>query len=123
VEAKQLLGLDVGMARIGIARASSVARLAEPLMSVATDKAVARLKQLVSELDVESVVVGLPRTLNGNESNQTTWVRDWVSKVKDDFKPTFYWQDEALSTKTAELRRRSLRRLGPSDAPELVGGG
>jgi putative Holliday junction resolvase len=107
VEIKELLGLDVGMARTGIARASTAARLAEPLMSVDTSKAIECLNKLIKEQKVELIVVGLPRNLKGDDTSQTAWVRDWVIKTKDQLGPIFYWQDEALTTKTAELRQRS----------------
>lgn len=104
METKELIGLDVGMARTGVARASMVARLAEPLTSVETDKLMAYLAELAAKQPVDAVVVGLPRNLQGDDTKQTEWVRQWVDRAKEQLKATFYWQDEALTSKVAESR-------------------
>jgi putative Holliday junction resolvase len=116
VEVNQVLGLDVGMVRTGIARASTVARLAEPLMGVDTAKLIECLDKLIKLDSVETIVVGLPRNLKGDDTAQTAWVRDWVVKNKDKLGPTFYWQDEALTTKAAELRQHSSKNPLDIDA-------
>lgn len=98
MEAKEILALDVGLKRTGIARASNVARLAEPLMSVSTKDAVATLRKYFSRHKVEAVAVGLPRNLSGEDTEQTRWVRDWVEKAKQQLNIPLYWQDEALTS-------------------------
>lgn len=102
MEAKQILGLDVGKVRTGIARASSVARLAEPLMSVETSKLPACLQELLANDETEAVAVGLPRNLKGEDTAQTTWVRKWASGFKQQIDVPLFWQDEALTSKQAE---------------------
>lgn len=102
MEVKQILALDVGQTRTGIARASTIARLAEPLMTVETAKTVAVLKRLSSEQDIEAIVVGLPRNMQGEDTAQTDWARQWVTDIKQEIDLPFYWQDEALTSKLAE---------------------
>ena len=115
MEDKQLLGLDVGLKRTGIARASQIARLAEPLMTINTNDALKTLKELINEYNVGSIVVGLPRSLNGNDTTQTSWVRDWVKSMKGKLDLTFYWQDEALTTKIAEAKKWSYKKTHEVD--------
>lgn len=98
----QLLALDVGLARTGIARASWVARLPEPLMSVATEKIDDCLEKLIHEYSVDTVVVGLPRSLNGNETGQTKWTRQWVQDTKPKHQAKWFFQDEALTSQLAQ---------------------
>ncbi len=98
----QILALDVGLRRTGIARASPVARLPEPLMSVATERINECLKKLIGEYDVTVVVVGLPRSLNGNETGQTKWTREWVKSIKPVHGVEWYFQDEALTSELAK---------------------
>ena len=60
------LGVDVGSVRIGVAVSDPDGILATPVETVRrdrTDRHVRRLVQLVTELEVVEVVVGLPRTL------------------------------------------------------------
>lgn len=113
---KQLIGLDIGMKRTGIARASTVARLAEPLMSVETSKLMPNLKNLVEEYSVDAVVVGLPRNLDNRDTQQTVWVRGWVEKAKPLFSIPMYWQDEALTTSLAEAKAATRKRPEDTDA-------
>ena len=100
----QLLGLDVGKVRTGVARASWAARLAEPLKTVHTATAAEELRELIKRYKVDTIVVGLPRNLNGEDTQQTAWVRQWVSNIKKQLSPTFYWQDEAATSRLAERR-------------------
>lgn len=98
---EEFLAIDVGAARVGIARGSSAARLAQPLKTVEAKIAIAELKNLVVENNPAAIVVGLPRGLDGQETQQTQYVRDWLSLAKDRIKLPFYWQDEALTTQLA----------------------
>lgn len=100
----QLLGLDVGKVRTGVARASWAAGLAEPLKTVHTATAAEELRELIKRYKVDTIVVGLPRNLNGEDTQQTAWVRQWVGNIKKQLEPTFYWQDEAATSRLAERR-------------------
>lgn len=101
-KAEEFLGVDVGSVKIGIARGSSVARLAAPLKTVAAASAFDELIQLSAQNQVSAIVVGLPRNLNGAETTQTVFVRDWAKQAKDQIKLPFFWQDEALTSQKAE---------------------
>jgi putative Holliday junction resolvase len=110
VEVNQYLALDVGLKRTGIARGSDAARLAEPLRTVATTEVLNTLKNLAEEYNVSAIVVGLPRNLHGNSTQQTNWVRDWVMKLKRKIDLPFYWQDEVLTTRIAEAKKALLQK-------------
>lgn len=89
--------MDVGAARVGLARGSTAARLAEPLKTVPAAEAVDELKKL----NPDAIVVGLPRGLDGQETAQTAYVRRWTEEAKLKIDKPFYWQDEALTTQAA----------------------
>lgn len=112
----EFIGLDVGHVRTGFARGNDAARLSEPVKTVATVDAISELKKLVDELNAQGIVVGLPRNLDGNDTGQTTWVRQWVEGAKKQIKTNFYWQDEALSSKVAESRKLVGKGLHDVDA-------
>jgi len=107
-QAGELIGLDIGQKRTGLARASKLAGLAEPLQTVETSDLAKTLKQLSQETGINAVVVGLPRSLEGRETAQTTWVRQVVDELKKQIDWPFYWQDEALSSRcaTAQLAQK-----------------
>ncbi|MDO8591719.1 MAG: Holliday junction resolvase RuvX [bacterium] len=94
----EILALDVGTIRVGIARASTRARLPEPLKTVKTEEAIEQLRKIVKENEVKIIVAGLPRNLSGEDTGQTRWVRDWVAQAKAELGVDFYWQDEALTS-------------------------
>jgi putative Holliday junction resolvase len=116
VEVNQYLALDVGLKRTGIARGSDAARLAEPLRTVATTEVLSTLKNLAEEYNVSAIVVGLPRNLHGNSTQQTNWVRDWVVKLKRKIDLPFYWQDEVLTTRIAEAKKLSYKKVHDIDS-------
>ncbi|HEU5004480.1 MAG TPA: Holliday junction resolvase RuvX [Candidatus Saccharimonadales bacterium] len=103
MEANEYIGVDVGKARTGLARGSRLARLAETLKTVPTEQAIAEIEKLANK-NLAGVVVGLPRNLKGEDTEQTKWVRDWVDSAKQKINATFYWQDEALTSKLAEAK-------------------
>jgi len=111
----EFIGLDVGKARTGFARGSAEAKIAEPLQTVPTEEAIAKLKNYV-ESGLAGVVVGLPRSLAGSETDQTAWVRDWVDQAKKEVNTIFYWQDEALSTKIAEAKAAGGKKIKDIDS-------
>lgn len=98
------LGLDVGERRTGVARASVVAKLAEPLRIVDTDKAVQEVKDLVDDYGVSAVVIGLPRNLDGDDTAQTDWVKKWAEGLRLEIKTPIHFQDEALTSELAQAR-------------------
>lgn len=107
-ESQQLLGLDVGDARIGIARASTMARIAQPLSVITVDGSeLTQLKQLIEAEGVTKLVVGLPRSLSGNETEQTRKTRKFIERLKTLGLPIII-QDEANTSNLAEsaLRHR-----------------
>lgn len=101
MKAEEYLGLDVGKKRIGVARGSSVARLAEPLMTLPTKGALKELDTLIQKHHAAGLVVGLPRSLKGDETAQTGWVRDFTDTLKQKFALPIVFQDEALTSHQA----------------------
>lgn len=126
MEAIEFLGLDLGIRRTGIARGSSLAKIAQPLASLPTDDLLASLKVLIDQNRTGAIVVGLPRNLRGDDSHQTTWVRQWVTSARRKIKLPFYWQDEALTSIQArsnpfdKLRAGRQRVKGSADEHSLA---
>jgi putative Holliday junction resolvase len=95
--------LDVGGQRIGVAIASLAARLPRPLTTLAAGEAfLVALKGIIESEDVGSLVVGLPRGLNGQETNQTKAVEAFVAELSQQVDLPVHLQDEAVTSKQAE---------------------
>jgi putative Holliday junction resolvase len=102
-KAEEFIGVDMGNVRVGIARGNSAARIAEPLETIDANQVIEELKKLAVQNSATGIVVGLPRDLNGNETAQTAAVRQWVKSAKTEIGLKFYWQDEALTSRQAEM--------------------
>ena len=104
-----ILALDVGSKRIGVSVASAFVRIPRPLMTVEhTDDILTKLQQLVREERAAMVVVGLPRGLSGQETDQTRIVRAFGATLEENLKLPLHWQDEAVTSEQAEaeLKKR-----------------
>jgi len=98
--ASNFLSLDVGERRVGVAIANVVARLPRPLVTLDnTEQIWQEIAGLIAEHDVETLVVGLPRNLSGEDTAQTTYVRDFAAKIEG---IEIAFQDEALTSRKAE---------------------
>jgi putative Holliday junction resolvase len=108
VQAEDIIALDVGAIRTGIARASSKARLAEPLKTIPTEDVIDELRKLAHEHRISSIVVGLPRSLESQDTPQTEYVRHFVENARTELPGLdFFLQDEALTTVAAETAHKS----------------
>lgn len=106
---RHILALDVGDKRVGVALAGPIAKLAAPYGVLENGEAVwDELAALIKRESVGVVVVGLPRSLQGEETNQTRLARQFAAAIKDKMAIEVVMQDEALTSRQAEaeLRRR-----------------
>lgn len=101
------LALDYGSARCGAALSDPTGTLATPIDPVerpGSDAGLARIAELVRERSVETVVVGLPLTLSGGESDQTAEARAFAKRLAEIVAPVpVRLHDERLTT--AQARR------------------
>ncbi len=111
-----ILALDIGQKRIGVARANSIAKLAEPLTVLENNENfVENLKKIIQEHDISLIIIGLPRSLDGNETAQSAYTRKFVSDNFQDMNVQF--QDETLSSVEAEKR---LKSYGLENRPNML---
>jgi len=81
----RVLALDYGSARCGAALSDPTGTIASPLEVIArpdTRGGLAALRELVAEREVERVVVGLPLSLRGGDSEQTRRARDFADRLR-----------------------------------------
>ncbi|HEV2412786.1 MAG TPA: Holliday junction resolvase RuvX [Candidatus Saccharimonadales bacterium] len=99
---RALLGIDVGQKRIGIAWTAADPQVAVPLVTIqAGENVVDEIKRLVREKEADAIIVGLPRNQQGEETNQTTTVRQFADKLKEAGLDVIF-QDESLTSVIAE---------------------
>ncbi len=113
-----VLGLDVGDARIGVARAHTIARLPEPLEVLERTKvdAIARLMALAQQEDVVLFVVGLPRLTSGEEGAQAQATREFVQALQQASPLPCVFVDESFTSAEADTFKQSKQwRSQPSN--------
>ena len=113
----RVLALDYGSARCGCALSDPTGTIVTPIEAVerpATKRGLMRLRDLVLEREVELVVVGLPLSLSGEDSDQTRETRAFAEQLAlrlDEAVPV-EMHDERFTTRLAQ------RMNGPHTASE-----
>ena len=96
------LGIDVGKARVGIARSDPGGLLATPVETSPREQAAARVLELPVEYEAVELVVGLPLSLSGSETLSTKDARDFVAELLELGDIPVRLVDERLSTVSAQ---------------------
>ena len=107
-ETVRVLALDYGRARCGCAVSDPTGVLAtplEPVLAPASRRGLARLRELVAELDAELVLVGLPLSLSGGDSAQTAEARAFAAALARALPVPVELYDERFTTRLAERTR------------------
>lgn len=108
---QSLLGLDPGEKRIGIAVKPAGERGSTPLCVVAPDgKLFPLVSQLAREHDADTVVVGLPRDINGNDTAQTAKARAFAGELAEATGLHVLMHDEFTTSERARERLGKLTR-------------
>src|SRR3989344_2891901 len=95
------LGLDVGEKRVGLALANDVARIPSPLDIVSPDELINSLDKIISDHNVQKIVVGLPKRLDGGDSEQTKKIRAFASLLSEQINLEICFADESMTSKDA----------------------
>jgi putative Holliday junction resolvase len=97
------VGVDVGKARIGVARTDFHGMLATPVETVARgDGDVARILAIAAELDAMELVVGLPLSMAGTHTASTEDAVGFAGRLARATPTPVRMVDERLSTVSAQ---------------------
>ena len=115
----RVLGVDVGARRLGLALSDATASLARPWQAIPASTTPLGSAQAIASLlsrgsnrdlgdddasDIGAIVVGLPRRLNGDDTDQTALAREIAGALADLTGLVVHLQDERLSSREAESR-------------------
>lgn len=102
------LGIDYGLAYLGLAIGDDESRVAVPLDTIReTDLArqVATIEQIVADEEIESVVVGNPLTLDGEEQEQAERTLTFVNDLSRRIGIDVHREDERFSSDFAQRQK------------------
>lgn len=94
----QILGVDFGQKRTGLALASPIAKLPRPHSVVDSSGAIDKIKELISTEEIGLIIVGLPRSLEGEETAQSKSIRQFADELSEAIKLPIRFADETLSS-------------------------
>ena len=99
------LGLDLGSRTLGVAVSDKTGMIASSLKIIRHneeyDKLLTDVESLVNELEIDAIVLGFPKNMNGSIGPKGELSIDFKDKLEKLLKIPVYLQDERLSTKSA----------------------
>lgn len=102
---KRYMSLDIGDRTVGIAVSDLLGLTAQGVETIrrrTLETDLARISELIAQYEVDELVSGLPKNMDGTEGDRCAIVKDFVAeiqKIHPDMKVNFW--DERLSTVAA----------------------
>jgi putative Holliday junction resolvase len=100
----RILALDHGTKRIGIAISDEMQMIAQPLEFILTEpfaNFLARLKAIIQEKQVDQILIGLPRNMDGSYGQAAAKVQEFVTVLKATITVPIKMWDERLTSAQA----------------------
>ncbi|HEY6227422.1 MAG TPA: Holliday junction resolvase RuvX [Verrucomicrobiae bacterium] len=100
----RVLAIDHGTKRMGIALSDETATIAQPLEFIPAEPFndfLARLKQLILEKQVDQILVGMPRNMDGSYGPAALKVQEFVAVLKETIAIPIKTWDERLTSAQA----------------------
>ncbi|MFV1917755.1 MAG: Holliday junction resolvase RuvX [Patescibacteria group bacterium] len=97
----RILGIDYGEKRVGLAISSPVVSIAQGLPTIERVDGKDYLEELadvIQEKEVDEIVVGLPKNMNGSIGEKAEEVLQFVETLKSKFNLPVHTVDERLTT-------------------------
>ena len=101
----RIMGLDLGDKTIGVAISDELGWTAQGIETIRREEEssdLQRLAQLIKEYQVEEIVVGLPKNMNGSIGSRGEWCKEFAEGLKKHFGLPVHMWDERLTTMAAE---------------------
>ena len=113
----RMLALDVGEKRVGLALCDETQTLARPMLTLyraSKKEDFARIAALCREHAVEKVIIGLPKTLRGEEGPQARRIRRYAAELQEALNlPIEFWDERYSSVDAQERLTASSRKSRP----------
>ena len=103
----RIMALDHGTRRIGVALSDEMQMIATPMEFIPADpfsNVIARLQQIIGEKEVELILVGMPRNMDGSYGPAAQKVKDFVALLQPHIAtPVKYWDERLTSVQANRL--------------------
>lgn len=111
MKAKNLLGLDIGTRRMGVAVANSSIKIAIPLTTIEVNDGdeILQINKIIVNEKIDTIVAGLPRNMSGEETAQSVYTKEFLENFKLSVNEIKF-QDESLTSVQAENILKSYKK-------------
>ena len=109
---QRILGIDLGEARIGLAISDELGMLAHPLETIHvknTPDPVARIAQILDREKISTIILGMPRNMNGTYGPAAEKTKAFAEKLKAGTGAEIKFWDERMTSRAAQ---RALHESG-----------
>jgi putative Holliday junction resolvase len=124
------MGLDIGTRTIGIAISDELGITAQGLKTLrrkSAEEDLRELAEIVRQFEIEKIVFGLPKNMDGTPGRQAEFTLKWMKIVSDKIQVPVVAYDERLSTVgaskvllEADLSRRKRKKVIDKVAAVLI---
>lgn len=100
----RIMGLDIGDATIGVAVSDLMGLTAQGVTTIkrqSKKKDLEQIRQIIKEKQVNLIVSGLPKNMNGSEGVQAEKVREFCNYIENETGISIEFIDERLTSKQA----------------------
>lgn len=100
----RILGIDYGDARVGVAVSDPLGMAATGVRTIKNTgkkKLLAELSELLKEYSPETVVIGMPKNMDGTEGFRAEATRKFADTLKEIYSGNIEFTDERLTTAEA----------------------
>ena len=125
------LGLDLGSRTLGVAVSDKTGLIASNLEIIRHneeyDRLVFDVQKLVDELEIDEIVLGYPKNMDGSEGKKALLSKDFKEKLSKVIDKPIHLQDERLTTKSAtdiliqgDVSRKNRKKVIDSVAASII---
>ncbi len=110
----RILAIDLGRHRVGLALSDELGITAQGLETLeikSLDDLILRLSSLLRQYPVSQIVLGLPKRMDGSDTDLTAWVYQAREKLAERFSLPVHLYDERF---TSRLAQQAIHRAGGS---------
>jgi len=101
---KRMIGIDYGLSKVGLSISDPLKIISIPLTVIKyknSNELLKILKEIATENDVDSFVIGYPLNMNNKKNEMTELVDDFFQELKN-MNFNVFLQDERLSSESAK---------------------
>ena len=110
---KNLMALDVGTRRIGVALAESTVKISIPFTTIEVDdessSEIEQINEIIIREEIDTLVIGLPRNQSGEETAQSAYTKKFAKNFELSV-DKIEFQDESLTSVQAENLLKSYKK-------------